>query len=64
VGLGTVAALAAGRVLDRLVDGVGPIEFSTLGLVISVLVATGLVASLLPARRASLVDAMTALRQE
>jgi len=64
VGLGTMAALAAGRVLDRLVDGVGPIELSTLGLVISVLVATGLVASLLPARRASLVDAMTALRQE
>jgi predicted permease len=64
VGLGTVAAFAAGRVLDRLVEGVGPIELSTLGLVIVVLVGTALLASLLPARRASLVDAMTALRQE
>jgi ABC-type lipoprotein release transport system permease subunit len=62
--LGTFAALAAARILDRLVDGVGPVEFSTLGLVISVLVATALLASVLPARRASLVDAMTALRQQ
>jgi predicted permease len=64
VGLGTLAALAAGRILDRLVEGVGPIELTTLATVIAVLVATALLASLLPARRASRVDATTALRQE
>jgi ABC-type lipoprotein release transport system permease subunit len=51
-------------VLARFVEGVGPIEPPTLVLVIAVLVSTALVASLLPARRASRVDAITALRQE
>jgi predicted permease len=64
VALGTVAALAAGRVLDRLVDGVNAIEVSTLILAISVLVVAALLATFVPARRASLVDATTALRQE
>jgi ABC-type lipoprotein release transport system permease subunit len=54
----------AGRLLDRLVHGVHAIELSTTVLAISVLVGAGFLASFVPARRASLVDAMTALRHE
>ena len=62
--LGTFAALAAGRVLERLVEGVRDTELSTLAIVIAVLVTAALLASAIPARRASRVDAITALRQE
>ena len=58
------AALAVGRVLERLVEGVRDTEFSTLAIVIAVLVTAALLASAIPARRASRVDAITALRQE
>lgn len=64
VGVGTVAALAAGRLLQHLVDGMRPAGPATFALMISVLVGAGLVASFVPARRASRVDPMTALRQE
>jgi ABC-type lipoprotein release transport system permease subunit len=57
-----VAALAAGRLLQRFVDGVQPTGFATFAMMISVLVAAALLASFLPARRASRVDPMTALR--
>jgi len=61
---GTLGALAAGRVLARLVDGVRGIEPSAYALMILLLVAAALLASAVPARRASRVDPMTALRQE
>ena len=64
VGAGLAAALAAGRVLVRMVQGMRPTEPSTFALMISVLVAAALFASFLPARRASRVDPMKALRQE
>jgi ABC-type lipoprotein release transport system permease subunit len=64
VALGTLAALAAGRVLRQLVQGMQPIEISTFALTIPVLVLAALFASFLPARRASRVDPVTALRQE
>ena len=64
VGLGMVAALAAGRVLAHLVDGMRPTEPSTFALTVFVLVAAALLASFLPAFRASRVDPMRALRQE
>jgi predicted permease len=64
VGVGAAAALAAGRVLERLVAGMRPTEPLTVALMISVLVAAALFASFLPARRASRVDPMRALREE
>jgi predicted permease len=64
VGVGLGTAFAAARLLERLVPGVRSTEPSTFAIMISVLVAAGLFASFLPARRASRVDPMTALRQE
>jgi predicted permease len=64
VGVGVSAALAAGRVLERLVEGMRPTEVSTFGIMISVLVVAALFASFVPARRASRVDPIRALRQE
>jgi predicted permease len=63
-GLGALAAVAAGRVLQRLVEGIQPAGPSTFALTIPVLVAAAVFASLLPARRASQVDPLQALRQD
>ena len=64
VGVGAIAALVAACVLTHWVEGVRPTEPLTFAMMISVLVAAALFASFLPARRASRVDPMTALRQE
>jgi predicted permease len=64
VALGTAAALAAGRVLQKLVEGMQPIEIWTFAITIPVLVLAALFASFVPARRASRVDPVIALRQE
>jgi putative ABC transport system permease protein len=64
VGLGMAAALAAARLLGRLVVGVQPTEPLTFTIMISVLVVAVLFASLVPAWRASQVDPVSALRQE
>jgi predicted permease len=61
---GTLAAIAAARVLQRLVDGVRGLEPATFAMMVATLVAAALLASALPARRASRVDATTALRQD
>jgi len=61
---GILGALAAGRALIHTVDGVRRMEPLTFALMICVLVAAALLASFVPARRASHVDPMTALRQE
>ena len=63
-GIGVAAALAAGRVLQRLVTGMQPTEPATLALVVAILMAAALSASFVPARRASRVDPVRALRQE
>jgi predicted permease len=64
VGAGVVAAWAAGRVLARLVEGMQSIEPLTFAITIPVLVLAALFASFVPARRASRVDPVRALRQE
>jgi predicted permease len=61
---GMFAALAAGRVLQRLVQGMQPLHAATLALIIPLLAAAALAASFVPARRASRVDPVRALRQE
>ena len=62
--VGAAGALAAGRVLVRLVEGTRPTEISTFAVTIALLMVAALVASLVPARRASRVDPLIALRQE
>ncbi|HEY6249708.1 MAG TPA: ABC transporter permease [Candidatus Angelobacter sp.] len=64
VGIGIVAALASGRVLLHVVDGMQPTEPLTLAMMISLLMAAALMASFVPARRASRLDAVHALRSE
>ena len=61
---GIIAALMAGRLLERLVPGVRAMEPLTFAMMIFVLVIAALVASFVPAHRASRVDPMIALRQE
>jgi ABC-type antimicrobial peptide transport system permease subunit len=62
--LGIAAALAAGRLLGHMVPGVQPAEPLTFATMISVLVFAALLASFVPARRASKIDPMSALRME
>jgi len=62
--IGTAAALVAGRIMLRLVEGMQPTEPSTFGMTIPLLIVAALFASFLPARRASRVDPVIALRQE
>jgi len=64
VGVGTIAALAAGRVLERLVEGMQKIELSSFAVMIPVLVIAAVSASFVPARRASRLDPMSTLRRE
>jgi predicted lysophospholipase L1 biosynthesis ABC-type transport system permease subunit len=64
VAIGVSAAWAAGTMLERLVTGMQPMQPSTFALMISVLVVAALIASFLPARRASRIDPMKALRQD
>jgi predicted permease len=64
IGAGILGAAAAGRLLQHLVDGTRPTDLSTLVIMIPILLAAALFASLIPARRASQVDPMSALRQE
>ncbi len=64
VGVGIVAALAAGRILNRLVEGMRPADVSTFAITIPVLVIAALFASFAPARRASRVDPVSALNQQ
>jgi putative ABC transport system permease protein len=62
--IGMAAAFAAGKLLERLVEGVRSTDPMTFALMLSVLIVAALFASYLPARRASRVDPMKALRQE
>jgi predicted permease len=64
VGVGILAALTAGRILDRLVEGMRPADVSTFAVTIPILVIAALFASFVPARRASRIDPASALRQQ
>jgi predicted permease len=62
--IGVPAALALSRYVESLLFGVKPQDPLTIGLAVVVLGAISLAASLAPARRASSVDPMQALRYE
>ncbi len=64
VGLGIVAAVAAGRALQHLVQGMQAANGATFAIMIPLLMSAAFLASFVPARRASMVDPVKALRQE
>jgi predicted permease len=64
VAVGIVGALAAARLLAQTVDGMRATEPLGFAVMIPVLVAAALLASFVPARRASRVDPLVALRYE
>jgi ABC-type antimicrobial peptide transport system permease subunit len=64
LGVGLAGALAVTRVLDTLLYGVQPHDPVTLAAVSCLLLAVMLVAAYLPARRATRVDPIIALRTE
>jgi putative ABC transport system permease protein len=62
IAVGLVAALAATRVLSSLLYSVGPHDPVTFGLVTMLLVLVAIVAALIPARSATSVNPIVALR--
>jgi len=64
VGIGAVASALAARALGRLLYGIGPTDPVTFAAVAGLLAAVALVASYVPASRATRVDPVVALRAE
>jgi predicted permease len=62
--IGLVGTIAMRRVVERLLYDVSPTDTATLGTVAVLLVLVALLASYLPARRATRVDPMVALRSD
>jgi ABC-type antimicrobial peptide transport system permease subunit len=64
VAVGVLASIGLTRYLENLLFGVEPLDVLTFAAVSVVMVGVALLASYLPARRASLVDPVVALRAE
>ena len=62
--MGLALSLSAARIISNMMYGVGPYDAMTLTAATALLVATGLLASYVPARRAANVDPMQVLRTE
>lgn len=61
---GLIAAFGLGRLIANLLFGVSPTDAGTFALTALLLMAVALIASLLPARRATSIDPVVALRME
>jgi predicted permease len=64
VGLGMLGALAAWHILQHLVHGMRGANGTTFAVMSSLLLLAAFLASFIPARRASIIDPVRALRQE
>jgi putative ABC transport system permease protein len=64
VGLGVVGALAASRAVSSMLFGVSPTDPLTFAAVVAILGGASLLACYIPARRATRVDPVVALRQD
>jgi putative ABC transport system permease protein len=64
IALGLAGALALRRTIEKLLFGVGPTDPLTYIAIASLLVGVALVACWIPARRATKVDPLVALRSE
>ena len=64
LGLGLIGAVLLTRVMSSLLFGVSATDVATFTIVPMLLIVIGLAASYLPARRATLVDPVVALREE
>jgi ABC-type antimicrobial peptide transport system permease subunit len=64
VGVGLGLSLALARSMSQILYAVSPFDLLAFSIASTLLIATGLVATLLPARRATRVDPMVALRSE
>jgi putative ABC transport system permease protein len=62
--IGSAGAYAAGRVMSSLLYGVGRVDALAFGAVSVVLLVSALLACYVPARRATMLDPLEALRQE
>ena len=61
--LGIVLSLVSGRLIEKLLFQVKPTDFTTYAVVCALLAAVGLLASYMPARKASQIDPSVALRE-
>jgi predicted permease len=62
--VGLAAAIAAGGLIEKMLFGLAPTDTLTIGIALTTLMAVATLAGFLPARRASRVDPMVALRYE
>jgi putative ABC transport system permease protein len=64
LGIGGLLAIAASRAMSRLLFGIGTFDPATFAIAAGMLLGIALIATYVPARRASRVDPMVALRHE
>ena len=64
IGAGLIAAWWLGRIVRSLLYGVEPGDLASLGIAIGIMAAAGTLAAWIPARRASRIDPIQALRYE